>query len=124
MLSLANQGFSASSRLRNSREFSRVWREGRRCHTQHLTVIVCPSVNEEQSLPRLGITVSRKVGNAVCRNRIKRWVREYFRCCSLNLATAVDLSVIAKPGTARLVHCELDLELREAFRRLHLHVDA
>jgi ribonuclease P protein component len=45
---------------------------------------------------RLGITVSRKVGNAVKRNRIKRWIREVFRSHPALFSERVDIVVIAK----------------------------
>jgi len=61
---------------------------------------------------RLGITVTRKVGNAVRRNRIKRLVREWFRRCNAGLQ-GLDLVVIAKreiPATLRQVQVAQDLE--------------
>jgi ribonuclease P protein component len=67
---------------------------------------------------RLGISVSRKVGNAVCRNRIKRWLREYFRVNRRSLPVGIDLSVVVKPGAAGLGHPTLDDEFRGALRRL------
>jgi ribonuclease P protein component len=73
---------------------------------------------------RLGISVSRKVGNAVCRNRIKRWLREYFRTRRSALQTGVDLSVVVKPGAAQLSHAELDQQLQDALRRLQVSADA
>ena len=73
---------------------------------------------------RLGITVSRKVGNAVVRNRLKRWIREYFRCHRAGLTAPLDLSVIAKPGAAALSHAQIICQLREAFTRLCLYADA
>jgi len=120
----ASQCFGAKDRLHNSREFSRTWREGQRCHTRNLSVIAAPPGTSAQHHPRLGVTVSRKVGNAVCRNRIKRWIRESFRTSRQQLATAADVVVIAKPGAALLEHCEFDQELQEAFRRLRLYADA
>ena len=119
-----NQCFGAKDRLHNSREFSRTWREGQRCHTRNLTVIAAPPGSSAQDHPRLGVTVSRKDGDAVCRNRLKRWIRESFRSSRQQLATVADLVVIAKPGAAHLDHCEFDQELQEAFRRLRLHADA
>jgi ribonuclease P protein component len=119
-----SQCLAAADRLRNSREFARNWREGQRCHTLNLTVIVAPPAVAAQSHARLGVTVSRKVGNAVCRNRLKRWTREGFRTSRQRFVRIADLNVIAKPGAALLAHSEFDLELQEAFRRLRLYVDA
>jgi len=119
-----SQVFSVTNRLRNSREFSRIWREGQRCHTRSLTVIASSPATLDQNWSRLGVTVSRKVGNAVCRNRIKRWIREYFRSSRHRLARAIDLSVIAKPGAAHLDHGDFDRELQEGMQRLRLYLDA
>lgn len=52
----------------------------------------------DRPFPRIGITVSRQVGNAVRRNRIKRLVREAFRKHRSLLPSACDLVVIAKTG--------------------------
>jgi len=52
--------------------------------------------------PRIGITVSRKVGNAVVRNRIKRRVREYYRLHSIAVMNDWDFHVIAKKPAATL----------------------
>ena len=62
---------------------------------------------------RLGVTVARKVGNAVCRNRFKRRVRAWFRVHRAQLATPLDLVVIARKPAAGLSYAELDAELRD-----------
>ena len=116
----SRQGFPSSCRLRTSREYSQIWRQGRRCHTTHLIVIAAPG----STSVRLGISVSRKVGNAVCRNRIKRWLREYFRRHRAELGNGTELSVVVKPGAALLGHAELDQQLQEALRRLRVYEDA
>ena len=54
------------------------------------------------SVGRLGITVSRRVGNAVVRNRLKRRVREWYRRERSALASGLDLVVIARPAAAKL----------------------
>lgn len=100
--------FPATCRLRVSREFARAWRIGRRYHSAHFIVIVATG---ETDCSRLGLTVSRKVGNAVCRNRIKRWVRELFRRQRQSLPGCLDISVVAKRQAAGLSHLQLDQEL-------------
>ncbi len=64
------------------------------------TVLVRPN---GRGHPRFGFAVSRKVGNAVCRNRIKRRLREVFRHVRAD-APAVDLVVIARPPMAGVTH--------------------
>jgi ribonuclease P protein component len=61
--------------------------------------------------PRLGITVSRKVGNAVTRNRLKRVIREWFRVSRGGLSPAGDLVVIARKGAGLLDAQEIRNEL-------------
>ncbi len=78
--------------LRRS-DFLRATRSGRRVDTEFFRVFVLD--RGDAGGTRLGITVTRKVGNAVCRNRIKRLVREWFRLRSQGTGPC-DLVVIAK----------------------------
>jgi len=64
-------------------------------------------------ISRIGITVSRKVGNAVVRNRFKRRIREWFRAHRDELDPPVDLVVIARRPGGRLSLAELDARLRD-----------
>ena len=61
---------------------------------------------------RLGITVSRKVGNAITRSRVKRGIREWFRTSACRFSASRDVVVIARSGAgeldARQVRRELD----------------
>ena len=94
-------GFNASDRLRHRGDFLRVQRTGSRFQTSHFVVYLMRT--GETRPPRLGITVSRRIGGAVIRNRVKRRVRECFR---VKLRPAIpagsDLLVIARTGAARL----------------------
>lgn len=110
-----SHSFPASSRLRTSAEFQQAWQLGRRIHTQHFILIVCPNRCKRM---RLGITVSRKVGNAVIRNRLKRRLREYFRRNLRPLEAFLDISIVAKRQAGSLPHELLVAELHKAFARL------
>jgi ribonuclease P protein component len=61
---------------------------------------------------RLGITASRKVGNAVVRNRVKRWVRESYRRLTARPKGSADVVVIAKPTAAMTTFHGIESELR------------
>lgn len=64
-------------------------------------MVVVASARTSQC-PRLGITVSRRVGNAVVRNRVKRHVREWFRRARPGLQPDLDVVVIARREAATL----------------------
>lgn len=83
-----------ASRLRSRREFLAVQERGRRLANGEYAVLALPHAGP---FPRLGVTVSSKVANAVNRNRVKRWVREAFREVAADLPP-LDLVVIARRG--------------------------
>ena len=83
-----------AARLRRRREFLAVQDRGARLCSGELLVLRGTTAVDR---PRIGITVSSKVANAVGRNRVKRWVREAFRRIQAELP-AVDLVVIARRG--------------------------
>lgn len=64
---------------------------------------------------RLGVTVSKAVGNSVVRNRVKRRIRELFREARARLAPTIDFVVIAKPGAGQLTSGETRSELAPTF---------
>lgn len=101
-------------RIRRSSEYELLRREGKRYHTAHFIVIVNPG----RQVSRLGLTISRRVGNAVCRNKLKRWIREYFRHSYKRFSAAVDVSVIAKRQAGSLSHLQVNRELQTVFARL------
>ena len=69
-------------------------------------------------ISRLGITVSRKVGKAVVRNRVKRLVREAFRRNREALPTGLDLVFVARAGKPATEHAAVVAEMREAATRV------
>src|ERR671924_1826995 len=87
------ESFPKTARLRKRPEFLRLSRTGKKVHSANFVVI---SKANDVGETRLGVTVSGKVGNAVVRNRIKRLVREFFRRDGRELATGLDVLVIAR----------------------------
>ena len=106
----ASSKFGKADRLRHSREFIGIQRDGVRYQSGHF-VLYGHAVDPERR-SRLGITVSRRVGNAVKRNRVKRCLREYYR---LKLRTILpegaEVVIIARAGAAQLASARIDLEL-------------
>lgn len=91
--------FPREARVRHRWEFQRIHREGIRVHTRHFTIVARKTLGKDGA--RFGCAVSRKVGPAVVRNRVRRLLKEMFRRCRSRLPP-VDLVFIAKPEAGTL----------------------
>jgi ribonuclease P protein component len=87
-------------RLSRSAEFERVYRQGRSVANRHLVLYTFPNASTER--PRLGLSVSRKVGGAVQRNKVKRLLREAFAQAEGELKPDQDVVVVARPPAGEL----------------------
>jgi len=107
-----------ASRLKQARDFARVRREGQR--------FVCGClIANSRTLPagtpaRLGVVVSRKVGNAVMRSRARRLLRESFRLHQLELAQPLDLVLVARQSIARHGFGEVEKDFLTTMKRAGL----
>jgi ribonuclease P protein component len=90
--------------LSRSADFDRVYRRGRAHGGRDLVVHAFPRGDDGE--PRLGLSVSRKVGGAVERNRIKRLIREAFRLELARLHPGYDIVVVARPGAGETAERE------------------
>jgi ribonuclease P protein component len=95
---------ASRGRLSRSAEFERVYRQGRSTANRHLVLYTFPNPAAER--PRLGLSVSRKVGGAVERNRVKRLLREAFAHEHGRLPAGTDAVVIARHGARELAERE------------------
>ncbi|HEX2505986.1 MAG TPA: ribonuclease P protein component [Gaiellaceae bacterium] len=86
------------NRLSRSRDFDAVFRKGRSVSTRYLVLYSFPRPDEAEEEPRLGLAVSRKVGGAVERNRIKRRLRAAFDELRRGLPRGHDYVLIVRPG--------------------------
>ena len=101
-----------ASRLREPRDFRRISRQGVRTPLPHFVAIVGERWDADgEAGPALGVTVSRKVGTAVERNRVKRRIREWFRHNRTALPRNAALLVIARRGAAGIGAAETEREL-------------
>jgi ribonuclease P protein component len=114
--------FGASDRLHRSAEFIRLQRSGLRFQSPHF-VLYAGVLDIEPERSRLGVTVSRRIGNAVIRNRVKRRVREIFRGrIRETLAKGTSLVVIARSGAGGLATASITDELIAAARNLSARI--
>ena len=102
--------FCKDEKIRNRRDFQIISDRGTRRRSEHFVVL---SLENKSGAKRLGITVSKKVGNAVRRNRIKRLVREFFRLNKARLPGARDIVVIARKHSACPTYRQVCRELAE-----------
>jgi len=99
--------FTQAERFHHRRDYLRAQAQGKRLHTRYFGVVLAPMA---ASHPRLGLVVTRRLGKAVERNRVKRVLREFFRRHKTGLP-AVDLVIMAKKGAAALAYHQVEEEL-------------
>ncbi|MFA6243091.1 MAG: ribonuclease P protein component [Candidatus Hydrogenedentales bacterium] len=105
------QGFPRRERLTQKRGYEVVFRHGRK---RVGAAFICYVARREGEGRKFGLAVSRKVGSAVVRNRVKRFLREFYRTHRTQFAQDVHIVVVARPEAATLnFH-----ECTEAMRRL------
>lgn len=111
---MANWAFPRTVRLRTKAVFRELNRSGSRLRSADL--VVRYRING-LSHSRYGLTVSRRVGNAVARNRVKRQLREAIRHHRHGIE-GFDLVVIAKTSAAQLTHIEFQEQVSDIFAEL------
>ncbi len=93
-------------RLSRSGEFDRVYRDGSSHATRYLVLYSFPRKSEEAGEVRLGVSVSRRVGGAVDRNRVKRVMREAFWGLADRIPEKHDFVLVARPDIGELIERE------------------
>ncbi|MBT3388596.1 MAG: ribonuclease P protein component [Desulfobacula sp.] len=107
--------FPKKSRILKRSQFLYLSEHGKKIYTDSFIALVMQS---EAPNNRIGITVSKKIGNAVERNRIKRIIREYFRHHKEMISGPKDINIIAKKGLATLSHQVIIKKLDKLFTKI------
>lgn len=120
-------GLPRTARLRQRRQFLAIQARGLRVRGQFMVAIGSRVPPLQAALPtrtaRLGITASKKVGDAVQRNRAKRLIREAFRHLRAGLPPWLDVVIIAKDTAPTAAYLPLRAELERGLQRLVQQLD-
>lgn len=101
-------------RLRSRKSFDVIYRRGKSVANEHLVLLTLPSRN---STPKVGFVVGKKVGKAVCRNKVKRRLREIFRSLIGRVAGHTSYVVVARSGAAHVDYAGLESDLTQLLQR-------
>ncbi len=108
-----------SESLKKNRDFQKVYHKGTSNANRYLVMYVLP--NEEKRMEnRLGISVSKKVGNSVVRHRITRLIRESYRLNESKLKSGLDIVVIARPSSAGRSYQEIEKAILHLAKKHHI----
>ncbi len=106
--------FPKKQRIKNQIEFGAVLQEGRKFVCSSFVILTLETSND---FPRLGIIVSKRIGNAVIRNKVKRRFREIFRQLSnQNNLSQKDFVIIARKTSSQVSYEDLNLSVLKSFQ--------
>ena len=108
-------------RIRKSRDFRLIQKRGSKLKTRDFLFIFLPfhRVPNATNNPRFGLVVSKKVGNAVSRNLVKRRLREACRTQKHLVNKSLNVVIIAFASALHRTQNEIDIQIVEAFNKLN-----
>ena len=109
---MENFSFKKTERLVKRPQFQKVMEEGKKKRVERLCTIFF--VPNELDRKRLGIIASKKIGNAVARNRAKRRIREVFRKLKHRMEPALDIVIISGKDMVKLPYRVIEKEISNA----------
>jgi len=109
---MSHDSFWKHERVRKRREYLSTYHSGVRIESKNFITVLS---RNQLGTKRLGITVTKKVGNSVKRNRVKRLLREFFRLNKSTLPDSHDIVIIVKKGVPPLTYHDVCTELKSLF---------
>ena len=106
-----------SESLKKNRDFQQVYRKGTSAASRQFVMYV---LKNGTPVNRLGITVSKKVGNSVVRHRVKRLVKEGYRLQETAYTQGFDIVVVARPSAAGCSFADAESALQKLGKKLHI----
>ena len=120
-----NSRLRRAERLLDARDYRRVSRKGRRLTSRGFVMLVSASRKTEAErgpqFARLGMSASRRVGNAVVRNRVKRQIREWYRTEKKNIPRGNDYVLIVRRPAADMSGAEIRQMLSALVGQFSIH---
>ena len=104
-MSEASEKFPKANRVLRRSGFRRAYDQGRKFQARHFTAFVLAN---DEAQPKLGITATRKSGNAVARNRARRLMREVFRKNKRLVPSGIDIIINVKSSLSEAVYQDLE----------------
>ena len=108
------ESFPRSERLTRRSEYLELYRKARRMDGQAFT---CYVARQEGQGRKFGLAVSRKVGGAVVRNRVKRYIREVYRTRRKHLDDDFAMVIVARPSAASLSFAQCESAIDRLFQK-------
>jgi ribonuclease P protein component len=102
-------GFSKKERISHPQDFRKAMKSGKRLNSKSFILFLQKNQN---GFHRLGIVVKKEIGPASYRNRIKRYIREFFRLHKDHIKGSFDIVLLVKKGTSINRYFEAEQELR------------
>lgn len=103
--------------LKNTRQFNRVYKKGKSIVNKFVVMYYIPNGLEYNNI---GFSISKKVGKAVTRNRVKRIMKESYRLKSENLKSGYDIVFVARVRCNRSKYNDIDIAINNCFKKAKL----
>lgn len=101
--------------LRNTKEFHRVYKRGKSVVNRFVVMYWLPN---KLGVNRIGISVSKKVGNAVTRNRVKRLIREVYRVNGEGIRQGYDIVFVARVRTNQATYQDIKRAMKTVMKKI------